>query len=461
MSNFLKKKKEIIPQTQQAPPQALNLEEAVIGGILIDQNCLDEIIDIISPDIFYKKNNKEIIQVIIKLYNSSEPIDIYTVSNELKKNSKLELVGGEFYLTQLTQRIASPAHIEFHSKILKDKFILRKLIETSYEIIKLSYEEQSDVLKLLDYAERRLFEINNKTNIKDNTKSINELLNNTIKNIKDNKGKLSGIPSGFKGLDKVTCGWQKSELTIIAARPGMGKTSFALSMARNIVINFKIPTLILSLEMSSAQLVTRLISSETGIPSERLKRSDFSKLEWDLVKSKIKVLGESPLFIDDTHHLSIFELRAKCRREILRNKIKLVIIDYLQLMNYGKLENKNLQREQEVSYISRNLKAISKEFNIPIIALSQLSRAVEIRGGRKRPILSDLRESGALEQDADIVAFIYRPEYYGFTNWDTGNREECQGEAEIIIAKNRNGTIDNIRMKFSKDKIKFVEIDNV
>ncbi|MGX7592812.1 replicative DNA helicase [Candidatus Karelsulcia muelleri] len=454
MINFLKKKKEITPQ-------ALNLEEAVIGGILIDPNCLDEIIDIISPDIFYKDKHKEIIKVIIKLYNSSEPIDIYTVSNELKKNSKLELVGGDFYLTQLTQRIASPAHIEFHSQIIKNKFILRKLIETSYEIIKLSYEEKSDVFKLLDYAERRLFEINNKTNIKDNTKSINDLLNNTIKNIKDNKGKLSGIPSGFKGLDQVTCGWQKSELTILAARPGMGKTSFALSMARNIVINFKIPTLILSLEMSSAQLVTRLISSETGIPSERLKMSDLSKLEWDLVKRKIKVLGESPLFIDDTHHLSIFELRAKCRREILRNKIKLVIIDYLQLMNYGKLENQNLQREQEVSYISRNLKAISKEFNIPIIALSQLSRAVEIRGGRKRPILSDLRESGALEQDADIVAFIYRPEYYGFTNWDTGNREECQGEAEIIIAKNRNGKIDNIRMKFSNEKIKFVDLNQV
>ncbi|MGX7592271.1 replicative DNA helicase [Candidatus Karelsulcia muelleri] len=449
MNKYLKNNPEI-------PPQALNLEEAVIGGILINPKSLEEIIDIISPDIFYNKKNKEIIKVIIKLYNSSEPIDIYTVSNELKKKKRLELVGGDFYLTQLTKKITSTAHIEFHSNIIKNKFILRKLIEISYEIIKLSYEEKNDVLKLLDYAEKRLFEINNKTNVKDNTKSINELLNNTIKKIKDNKGKISGIPSGFQGIDKVTCGWQKSELTIIAARPGMGKTSFALSMARNIVINFKIPTLILSLEMSSVQLVTRLISSETGIPSERLKQSDLSKLEWDIVKSKIKLLGKSPLFIDDTQNLSILELRAKCRREILKNKIKLIIIDYLQLM---KIEEKNLQREQEVSYISRNLKAICKEFNIPIIALSQLSRAVETRGGRKRPMLSDLRESGALEQDADIVAFIYRPEYYGFTNWDTGNREECQGEAEIIIAKNRNGKIDNIRMKFFNEETKFV--DNV
>ncbi|MGX7592408.1 replicative DNA helicase [Candidatus Karelsulcia muelleri] len=447
MNKYLKNNPEI-------PPQALNLEEAVIGGILINPKSLEEIIDIISPDIFYNKKNKEIIKVIIKLYNSSEPIDIYTVSNELKKNKRLELVGGDFYLTQLTKKITSTAHIEFHSNIIKNKFILRKLIEISYEIIKLSYEEKNDVLKLLDYAEKRLFEINNKTNVKDNTKSINELLNNTIKKIKDNKGQISGIPSGFQGIDKVTCGWQKSELTIIAARPGMGKTSFALSMARNIVINFKIPTLILSLEMSSVQLVTRLISSETGIPSERLKQSDLSKLEWDIVKSKIKLLGKSPLFIDDTHNLSILELRAKCRREILKNKIQLIIIDYLQLM---KIEDKNLQREQEVSYISRNLKAICKEFNIPIIALSQLSRAVETRGGRKRPMLSDLRESGALEQDADIVAFIYRPEYYGFTNWDTGNREECQGEAEIIIAKNRNGKIDNIRMKFFNEETKFVE----
>ncbi|MGX7593389.1 replicative DNA helicase [Candidatus Karelsulcia muelleri] len=445
MNKYLNNKKNIVPQ-------AINIEEAVIGGILINPNCLEEIIDIISPDIFYNKKTKEIIKVIIKLYNSSEPIDVYTVSNELKKTKRLELVGGDFYLTQLTKKITSTAHIEFHSKIIKNKFILRKLIEISYEIIKLSYEEKKDVLKLLDYAEKRLFEINN--NVKDNTKSINELLNNTIKKIKDNK--ISGIPSGFQGIDKVTCGWQKSELTIIAARPGMGKTSFALSMARNIVINFKIPTLILSLEMSSVQLVTRLISSETGIPSERLKQSDLSKLEWDIVKSKIKLLGKSPLFIDETHHLSILELRAKCRREILKNKIQLIIIDYLQLM---KIEDKNLQREQEVSYISRNLKAICKEFNIPIIALSQLSRAVETRGGRKRPMLSDLRESGALEQDADIVAFIYRPEYYGFTNWDTGNREECQGEAEIIIAKNRNGKIDNIRMKFFNEETKFV--DNV
>ncbi|MGX7591273.1 replicative DNA helicase [Candidatus Karelsulcia muelleri] len=441
---------------KEEDPKALNLEESVIGGILIDPNCLEDIIDIIEPEIFYKLKNKEIIKVIIKLYKNSEPIDIYTVSNELKKRGKLNFVGGDFYLTKLTQNLIYSANIEYHSKIIKKKFILRQLIATSYEIIKLSQEEKSDVLDLLNYAEMKLFKINNQTNIKDTTKSINELIKTTINNLKHNGKNLNGIPSGFIDLDKITCGWQNSELIILAARPGMGKTSFAISMARNIVVNLKIPILIFSLEMSAPQLVTRLISAETGITSERLKSSDLSKLEWQLVNSKMKILSESPLYIDDTHYLSIFDLRCKCRREIYNNKIKLIIIDYLQLMTYGKFENlPSLPREQEVSFISRNLKAISKEFNLPIIALSQLSRAVETRGGRKRPILSDLRESGALEQDADLVTFIYRPEYYGFTNWDNGDNEPCKGEAELIIAKNRNGRIDNVRIKFCNENVKF------
>ncbi|WDE42181.1 replicative DNA helicase [Candidatus Karelsulcia muelleri] len=452
MKELLKKK--------EANPKALNLEEAVIGGILIDPNCLEDIIDIIEPEIFYKLKNKEIIKVIRTLYNNSEPIDIYTVSNELKKIGKFNVVGGDLYLTKLTNNRISSANIEYHSKIIKNKFILRQLIETSYEIIKLSQEEKSDVLDLLNYAEMKLFKINNKTNLKDTTKSINSLIKTTINNLKTNVKNLNGIPSGFRDLDKITCGWQNSELIIFAARPGMGKTSFALSMARNIVVNFKIPILIFSLEMSATQLVTRLISAETGIPSERLKYSDLSKLEWKLVNSKIKSLSEAPLYIDDTHYLSIFDLRCKCRREISKNKIKLIIIDYLQLMTSGKLETlPNLPREQEVSFISRNLKAISKEFNLPIIALSQLSRAVETRGGRKRPILSDLRESGALEQDADIVTFIYRPEYYGFTNWDNGENESCKGEAELIIAKNRNGRIDNVRIKFVNENVNFSNLN--
>ncbi|MGX7592681.1 replicative DNA helicase [Candidatus Karelsulcia muelleri] len=302
----------------------------------------------------------------------------------------------------------------------------------------------------------KLCKRNNKKNIKDTTQSIKELIKTTINNLQNKVPNCHGIPSGFRDLDQITCGWQNSELIILAARPGMGKTSFALSMARNIVVKFQVPILIFSLEMSATQLVTRLISAETGIKSERLKYAYLSQLEWQLVNRKLQILSEAPLYIDDTHYLSIFDLRCKCRREIDKNNIKLIIIDYLQLMTYGKSGNvDNLPREQEVSFISRNLKAISKEFNLPLIALSQLSRAVETRVGRKRPILSDLRESGALEQDADLVTFIYRPEYYGFTNWDNGDNEPCQGEAELIIAKNRNGRIDNVRIKFCNEKVNF------
>ncbi|XME00882.1 MAG: replicative DNA helicase [Candidatus Karelsulcia muelleri] len=443
----------------KSPPQALDLEEAVLGALMIDKKVFSNLIEIITPEIFYKNENREIFKVIQKLFNNSQPIDLYTVSNQLKKEGKINFIGGDYYLIKLTQKVISSAHIEYHANIIKQKFLLRRLIEISSYIIKTSYKETTDVVDILNYAESQLFNISqNKLNKK--SEKAQNLMDNALSNIKKiqlNNG-LSGIPSGFKSIDNLTGGWQKSDLIIIAARPGMGKTSFALSMTRNIVIKYNIPTMIFSLEMSSLQLITRLIYSETEISSEEFRKSVFSDFEWKNIFTKIKKLKNSPLFIDDTPSLSVFDLRAKCRRMVSQYKIGIIIIDYLQLMTGSNSNlNKPINREQEISLISRSLKSIAKELNIPIVAISQLSRAVEIRGGYKRPLLSDLRESGAIEQDADIVSFIYRPDYYGFNNWDDEESSPCQGEAEFIIAKNRNGGLFNLRLNFISNNVKFTD----
>ncbi|XMD33504.1 MAG: replicative DNA helicase [Candidatus Karelsulcia muelleri] len=443
------------------PPQAIDLEEAVLGALMIDKKVFSNLIEIITPEMFYKNENREIFKVIQKLFNNSQPIDLYTVSNKLKKEGKINFIGGDYYLIKLTQKVIYSAHIEYHANIIKQKFILRRLIEISSYIIKTSYKETTDVVEILNYAESQLFNISQKKFHKKYEKAQN-LIENALSNIKTiqlNNG-LSGIPSGFKSIDNITGGWQKSDLIIIAARPGMGKTSFALSMTRNIVIKYNIPTMIFSLEMSSLQLITRLIYSETEISSEEFRKSVFSDFEWKNILTKIKQLKNSPLFIDDTPSLSVFDLRAKCRRMVSQYKIGIIIIDYLQLMTVSHSNlNKPINREQEISLISRSLKSIAKELNIPIVAISQLSRAVEIRGGYKRPLLSDLRESGAIEQDADIVSFIYRPDYYGFNNWDDDESSPCKGEAEFIIAKNRNGGLFNLRLNFISNNVKFTDIE--
>ncbi|WP_110503518.1 replicative DNA helicase [Candidatus Karelsulcia muelleri] len=448
------------------PPQAIDLEEAVLGALMIDKKVFSNLIERITPEIFYKNENREIFKVIQKLFNNSQPIDLYTVSNQLKKEGKINFIGGDYYLIKLTQKVISSAHlhIEYHANIIKQKFILRRLIEISSYIIKTSYKETTDVVDILNYAESQLFNISQNKFNKKYEKAQNLIYNalSNIKKIQLNNG-LSGIPSGFKSIDNITGGWQKSDLIIIAARPGMGKTSFALSMTRNIVIKYNIPTMIFSLEMSSLQLITRLISSETEISYEEFRKSVFSDFEWKNIFTKIKKLKNSPLFIDDTPSLSVFDLRAKCIRMVSQYKIGIIIIDYLQLMTVSNSNlnnlNKPINREQEISLISRSLKSIAKELNIPIVAISQLSRAVEIRGGYKRPLLSDLRESGAIEQDADIVSFIYRPDYYGFHNWDDEESSPCKGEAEFIIAKNRNGGLFNLRLNFISNNVKFTEIE--
>ncbi len=445
-------------QLGKLPPQAVDIEEAVLGALMLEKDALSAVIDVLRPECFYKDSHQLIFEAIQYLFQKAEPIDILTVTHTLKKNGNLELVGGAYYITQLTGRIASAANIEYHARIILQKYIQRELIRISGETIRDAYEDTMDVLHLLDKAEKNLFEIA-EGNIRRNFEDMQSLITKAIKEIEIASNKesgITGVASGFTELDRVTSGWQKSDLIIIAARPGMGKTAFVLSLARNAAVQFHRPVAFFSLEMSSVQLVNRLISSETEITSEKIRKGQLASHEWEQLNAKIKPLTDAPLYIDDTPALSIFELRAKCRRLVAEKKVAMIIIDYLQLMVAGS-DNKTGNREQEISTISRSLKAIAKELSVPIIALSQLSRAVETRGSTKRPQLSDLRESGAIEQDADLVLFIYRPEYYGLN--EDENAQPTQGLAEISVAKNRNGALRTVNLKFIGHLTKFTDMD--
>ena len=440
------------------PPQAIDLEEAVLGALLIDKNALANIIDILHPDAFYKNQHKNIFKIITILFGNNQPIDILTVATELRKEGLMKISGGEAYLAQLSQKVSSAAHIEYHARIILQKHIQRELVRISSEIIESAFDETTDVLELLDNAEQKLFEVG-QGNLKRNYESAEVLIRQAIdkiENISKQEG-LSGIPSGFSELDRVTSGWQPSDLIILAARPGMGKTAFVLSMARNMAVDHHKKVAVFSLEMSSIQLITRIISSETGLSSEKLRKGDLTDREWNELTSGVKELEKTNLFIDDTPALSVFDLRAKVRRLKSTQGLDLIIIDYLQLMTVG--GSKTLgNREQEISTISRSLKSIAKELTVPVIALSQLSRAVETRSASKRPQLSDLRESGAIEQDADIVSFIYRPEYYSISEWEDGDPSDNQ--AEIIIAKHRNGSLEDVRLRFIAELAKFSDLDH-
>jgi replicative DNA helicase len=458
-SKKFKKSSVINLEKGKLPPQAVELEEAVLGAMMIDKKGVDDVIDILHPDVFYKESHQLIYAAIFALFQNSEPTDLLTVSNQLRKTGDLEKAGGDFYIVGLTQKVSSSAHIEFHARIILQKFIQRKLISISAEIIEEAYDETVDVFDLLDSAETKLFEVT-QGNLKKGSETAEGLVDQAIKKIQEisNKEGMSGVATGFTRLDELTSGWQPSDLIILAARPGMGKTAFVMSMAKNMAIDFGSPAAIFSLEMSSVQLITRMISSETGISSGKLRKGTLEPHEWEQLNVKVKNLSNAPIFIDDTPSLSIFDLRAKARRLASQHGIKIIIIDYLQLMTAGTSTGGN--REQEISMISRNLKALAKELNIPVIALSQLSRAVETRGGNKRPLLSDLRESGAIEQDADIVSFIYRPEYYGLTEWDDEERTPCEGQAEFIVAKHRNGGLENIKLKFTGHLAQFSNLDD-
>lgn len=441
------------------PPQAIDLEEAVLGAIMIERDAIIVVLDILKPESFYLEAHQKIYKAIIDISIREKPIDILTVTEELKKKGELEVVGGAVYITKLTSRVASAAHLEFHARIVAQKFIQRELIRVSSEIQSRAYDDSNDVDELLDFSEQQLFEIA-EGNIKKEISPINALIKAAIEQIEEaakREDSLSGVASGFTKLDRITSGWQPSDLIIIAARPSMGKTAFVLSMARNMAVDHNQSVAIFSLEMASIQLVTRLIVAETHLPSERIRNGRLERYEWEQLDYKIKSLVEAPIYIDDTPGISIFELRAKCRRLKNMYDIKVIIIDYLQLMT-GPQELK-ASREQEVSNISRSLKGIAKELNVPIIALSQLNRSVEMRSGSKRPQLSDLRESGAIEQDADIVCFIHRPEKYGIDQDEEGN--SLRGIAEIIVAKHRNGAIGDVNLKFREEFAQFTDLEEV
>jgi replicative DNA helicase len=442
------------------PPQAVDLEEAVLGALMLEKDALSSVIDILKPVVFYVDKHQRIFNAIHVLFEKSSPVDILTVTAQLRQQGELEMIGGAYYITELTNRVASAANIEFHARIIIQKFIQRELIRISTEVINSAYEDTTDVLDLLDKAEKNLFDIA-QNNLRRDSRKMDDILNESLKEIealKDKKDGLTGVASGFTELDRMTSGWQKSDLVIIAARPAMGKTAFVLSCARNAAVDFHKPVVVFSLEMSSVQLVNRLISGETEVEQEKIRKGNLEEWEWQQIHSKIGRLEQAPLIIDDTPALNIFEFRAKCRRLKSQYDIQLIIIDYLQLM-HGKSEGKGGgNREQEIGSISRALKSVAKELNVPVIALSQLSRAVETRpGNSKRPMLSDLRESGSIEQDADMVLFLYRPEYYGMTEDEDGS--PTQGVGEVIIAKHRNGETGRVRLKFVGKYVKFQDLD--
>ena len=443
------------------PPQAVDIEEAVLGAIMLEKDALTDVIEILQPDMFYLDAHQRIFTAVKKLFADNKPIDILTVTNQLKFSGDLDVVGGAYYISKLTNRVSSSANTEFHSRIIVEKFIQRKLIEVSSKVIKEAYEDSTDVLTLLDKSQNELFDLT-ESNFRTGTRDMSLILKEAIDEIEKSRSitdGLSGVPSGFVEVDKITGGWQRSDLLILAARPGMGKTAFALSMLRNMAIEHKKPVAFFSLEMSAVQLVTRLISAEVEIPADALRKGQVSSDEWLALTNKITKLSEAKIFIDDSAGLSIFELRAKCRKLKAQHDIQFVAVDYLQLMSAGTEKDRLGNREQEISTISRGLKALAKELNIPILALSQLSRKVEERSGEKKPVLSDLRESGAIEQDADIVMFIYRPDYYNFGK-DSTNGLSTEGLAELNIAKHRNGKTADVPLKFIAKYAKFTDPDN-
>lgn len=435
-------------------PQAPELEEAVLGALMIEKDAYSLVSEILRPESFYEHRNQLIYAAITDLAIQQKPIDILTVTEQLRSRGDLDEVGGPFYITQLSGKVASSAHIEYHARIIAQKFLARELISFTSNIQTKAFDETQDVDDLMQEAEGKLFEISQQNMKKDYTQ-INPVIQEAYEMLQKAAARtdgLSGLSSGFHQLDKMTSGWQNSDLIIIAARPAMGKTAFVLSMAKNMAVNNKVPVALFSLEMSNVQLVNRLIVNVCEIPGEKIKSGQLAPYEWGQLDYKIKELYDAPLYVDDTPSLSVFELRTKARRLVREHDVKIIIIDYLQLMNASGMSFGS--RQEEVSTISRSLKGLAKELNIPIIALSQLNRGVESReGSDKRPQLSDLRESGAIEQDADMVLFIHRPEYYKIYQDEAGH--DLRGKAEIIIAKHRNGAVGNVLLTFRGEYARF------
>jgi replicative DNA helicase len=436
------------------PPQAVDLEEAVLGAMMVDKKGMNEALEILNEDSFYDQKHQIIFKNIQELFSNRKVVDLLTLSEKLKSNKELDFVGGDIALIKLTQKVASSAHIEFHSRIIVQKSIQRNLIRSSSEIIESCYDDGADVFNLLELSYSKLNEIAKVT-----TRKKEQKVGDVLPKVLDKARKISsgeikaGIPTPFTKLTEYDGGWRNDELIIIAARPGMGKTSMALLTALE-PAKLGIPTAFFSLEMSAETLVSRVASMEFKIYNDKFNKKGINQFDEELITDS---LDNIPMFIDDTSSITIEEFQIKANRLKSEHDIKLIVIDYIQLMEVADKKGKN--REQEVSKISRGLKSVALELNIPIIALSQLSRAVETRGGSKRPLLSDLRESGAIEQDADIVSFIYRPEYYGITEWDDNEHTPCQGQAEFITSKNRNGGLSSMRFKFDAKFTLFSDLE--
>lgn len=446
-------KKLEIDYAGKIPPFSEELEEAVLGQLMLEDDSISKVLDDLLPETFYNKKHQTIFSAISKIAVNLEPINIQTVIEQLRKDDELDGIGGAFFIAQLTQKVSSAAHIEHHAKLLAQKYIQRELIRVSAQIQEKAFDPATDVDELINFSEAEVFKVG-EGNIKKASSPISLVLDKAFAQIKlaqENQNKFSGVPSGFTDLDNKTSGWQKGNMIVIAARPAMGKTAFVLSMLRNMAIDFNIPVAMFSLEMSNEQLANRMIVTESEVSHSKLKIGNLTEGDWKNIYDKTKRLANAQIFLDDTPALSIMEFRSKCRRLKEKHQIQCVFLDYLQLMT----TNNPASREQEVSMISRQLKAVAMELEIPIIALSQLNRSVEMRGGNKRPQLSDLRESGAIEQDADLVMFIHRPEYYKIDQTEDG--ESTKGLAEIIIAKNRHGSVDDVKLEFIPELTKFTD----
>lgn len=455
---------------QQAPidtsfghlqPQAIDIEKVVLGALMIDKDAFTVVSEIIKPETFYEARHQKIYEAVQSLNLQEKPVDIMTVTEELRHKGTLEDVGGPAYVVELSSQVASSAHIEYHAHILAQKFLARQLIQFASMIETDAFDETVDVDDLMQKAEGALFEISQKNMLQDYVQ-IDTIVNQAhqlLLQASNREGGLTGVPSGFRKLDDITAGWQPSDLVIIAGRPAMGKTSFALSIAKNVAIDYRKPIAFFSLEMNNVQLVNRLISNVCSIPGNKILNGQLTPDEWERFDSNIRKMQGAPIYVDDTPGLSIFELRTKARRLVREHGIELLMIDYLQLMNANGMRFNS--RQEEVSTISRSLKGLAKELNIPVLALSQLSRAVEQRDGPegKRPQLSDLRESGAIEQDADMVLFVHRPEYYHILQDEKGN--DLHGMAQIIIAKHRKGATGDVLLNFRGEYTRFSNPEDI
>jgi replicative DNA helicase len=442
----------LIPSEGRVPPQAIEIEEAVLGAMLIEKEALAKALEVLDDTAFYKPAHQKIFKALIELFNRSEPVDLITLTEELRRQGELEHVGGEYYLSELTTKVSSAANVEYHAHIVLERALMRQLIQASSEVATRAFSETEDALGLLDEAEQKIFNISEQR-MKKSFIAMDTAVHQTMEMLQSIHGKhggVTGVPSGFHKLDELTGGFQSSDFIIIAGRPSMGKTAFALSIARNAALHGDKPTAVgmFSLEMSTQQLVMRLMCAEARVDAHKVRTGRLPEDEWKKLSMSVGRLYTAKIFIDDTPGLNILELRAKARRLKVEHNIGLLIVDYLQLMQGPR----NIQsREQEISSISRSLKGLAKELNLPVIALSQLNRSVESRND-KRPALSDLRESGAIEQDADVVMFVNRPEMFGIQE-DEG--ESTEGLAEIIIGKQRNGPTDTVKLQFIKQYARF------